>query len=632
MSVERFEVIGIDPLEVPDGVEPHVVERGVAHLVADPSSRANRRIVDLAKAAGEDGLVHFSADYRIARPAAGGVVDKLLAVVPNRGMVGSVPFSRGLRPGYGFLDDAVDAGDAFLLRRGWAVLWCGWQWDLVRGPGRVGLDAPLATEAGAPITGTTRVEFLAVQRTADHALSDAVPFFSFRPLPTVDVHDPHAVLTSRTSTFGPRTVVPRDRWRFAHEVDGVVRESADHVWLDGGFEPFHFYELVYRTDCSVVTGAGELAWRDVVGAVRDRLGARHVVGSGASQSGRFLRQMLHDGTLVDEAGRRVVAGLFVTIAGARLGEFNHRYAQPSLTQTPGVGHLPPFSPADVAGAGDEGGSALDRPRLMSINSSFEYWRGDAAYVHAASDGRALDEPGWARNYLLAGTDHMGPVPMKDLMPVQNPPNLVPQDALLRALFVALEAWVVDGVEPPPSAVPRLEDGTLVPARTVLAPARRVPGFSVPDDEHIPAVRDLDLGPDVRAGVPRWPFVAGARHETWVAAVDADGNEMAGIRHPLVAAPVATNVGWNTRRHVDGLPDVLYEFVGSQVAFARDEDERAATGDPRPSLASRHADRAAYERAARRAAEALVGPRFLLAEDVDATVAVAVAAYDARVSS
>lgn len=628
MAVERIEVQGIDPLEVGDGVAPHVVERGVAHLVVDPHHAANRRIVDLARAAGDDGLVRFAADYRLVRPADGGGVDKLLAVVPNRGMVGAVPFSRGLRPGYGFLDDAVDAGDAFVLRRGWAVLWCGWQWDLVRGPGRVGLDAPLATEAGAPISGTARVEFLPAMRAADHLLCDVVPFFSFRPLPTVDVEDPDAVLTARTSTYGERTVIPRDRWRFAREIDGAVHASADHVWLDGGFEPFHFYELVYRTDCSVVAGAGELAWRDVVGATRDRLGARTVVGSGASQSGRFLRQMLHDGTFVDESGRRVVDGLFVTIAGARLGEFNHRFAQPSLTQTPGVGNLPPFAPADVAAAG----GVTPPPRLMSINSSFEYWRGDAAYVHAGDDGAALDEPEWARAYLVAGTDHMGPVPMKDLMPVQNPPNLVPNDAVLRALFVALEAWAADGVAPPPSAVPRREDGTLVPARTVLARARHLPGLTVPADEHIPAVRDLDLGPEVRDGVPRWPLAAGARHETWVAAIDDDGNEIAGIRHPLVATPVATYLGWNPRRHVDGLPDVLFEFVGSQRAFAPDETRRRADADPRASVAARYADRAAYEAAARSAAAALVAQRFLLADDVEATVAVALAAYDAVVSS
>lgn len=629
MAVERLEVTRIVPLDTAAcaGLAPHVVEHGVAHLVIDPHHAANARTVDLAAAAGDDGSVRFRADYRLVRSEDDGA-DKLLVVVPNRGMVGAVPFSRGLRPGYGFLDDGVDAGDGFLLRRGWAVLWCGWQWDLVRGPGRIGLDAPLARRDGAPITGQVRVELLPTTHLADRELCDVMPLFAFDTLPTVDVDDPDAVLTWRTSTYGVRTVIPRDRWRFAREVDGVVVPSAHHVWLDGGFEPFRFYEVVYRTDRSMVAGTGALAWRDVVGAVRDRLGARTVVGSGGSQSGRFLRQMLHDGTFVDEHGRCVVDGLFVTIAGARRGEFNHRFAQPSLTQVPGLGHLPPFAPADLAAAG----GLRTPPKLMSVNSSHEYWRGDAAFVHADLDGDSLDEPSWARAYLLAGTDHTGPLPMKHLMPVQNPPNLVPQDALLRALFVALEAWVDGDEAPPASAVPRREDGTLVRAHDVLARLRRIPGLATPDDEHVPNVRDLDLGPDVAAGVARWPAVAGRAQETWVADVDADGNEVAGIRHPLVSAPLATLTGWNPRRHVDGLPDVLYEFVGSQLAFARDDTAREAARDPRASVAARHADRAAYERAVRAAADALVAQRFLLAEDVDATVAVGLAAYDAAVSS
>jgi hypothetical protein len=108
----------------------------------------------------------------------------------------------------------------------------------------------------------------------------------------------------------------------------------------------------------------------------------------------------------------------------------------------------------------------------------------------------------------------------------------------------------------------------------------------------------------------------------VSTVDDDGNEVAGIRLPAIAAPVAVFTGWNPRRPTDGLPDVLYEFVGSQLPFP----------SSRPSLGQRYADRGAYSTAARGAAETLAGQRFLLAEDVDRAVEQALELYDEMVAA
>jgi hypothetical protein len=94
----------------------------------------------------------------------------------------------------------------------------------------------------------------------------------------------------------------------------------------------------------------------------------------------------------------------------------------------------------------------------------------------------------------------------------------------------------------------------------------------------------------------------------VSAVDACGNEVAGVRLPAVQAGVAAYTGWNPRRHVDGLPDVLYDMVGSRL----------------PARSAQAAPGAPGERELRAAARQLAGARFLLEEDVELAVRQALA--------
>ncbi|KUO10391.1 alpha/beta hydrolase domain-containing protein [Streptomyces sp. DSM 15324] len=112
-----------------------------------------------------------------------------------------------------------------------------------------------------------------------------------------------------------------------------------------------------------------------------------------------------------------------------------------------------------------------------------------------------------------------------------------------------------------------------------------------------------------------------RYTVLVPAVDADGNETAGVRAPMVAVPLATYTGWNTRAPGQG-HGALHEFSGSTFPFAATEDERTITGDPRPSVQQRYRDADGYTAAIRAAAEDLVVRRFLLAEDVDRAVTAA----------
>ena len=106
----------------------------------------------------------------------------------------------------------------------------------------------------------------------------------------------------------------------------------------------------------------------------------------------------------------------------------------------------------------------------------------------------------------------------------------------------------------------------------------------------------------------------------VSAVDADGNEVSGVKLPAVSAPCAVYTGWNPRRRITGLPTAPFERLGSRVPFPPD----------RPTVTERYADRAAYEATAREVASRLVAARLLLARDADAVVHEALRAYDEAV--
>jgi hypothetical protein len=621
-------------------VGAYEIIRGIVRYAFDPHASANARIVDLALVETADGLVRAEADFCIIRPAMREGARKLIYVVPNRGFTGSLPFSVNLTQAWGDMG-RIDPGDGFLLTRGWTIAWCGWQWDVRRDLGGMGFTAPEATRDGRSIEGQLRVEMRADTAYADHSLSDSSLMFTFENYPAADVDDPAAVLSVRDSIDGQRTVIDRGRWRFARaDEHGSPIADNERVWLDGGFEPFRFYELVYRTNRCPVAGSGLLAIRDFVSFLRNASVADgnpcagtvdHTVGFGVSQSGRVLRQYLQEGCNLDEHGRVVFGGVFAHIGGGRKGEFNHRYAQPSVTSTPGFGNVLPFvSVGTGKGLLDRQRSLGGVPKTFFVNTAWEYWRGDAALVHidheATSDAADVDG---VRAYFLAGIDHIGSAPlMKSTMAVANPVNELDAALPTRALFEHLQAWVCHDVDPPASAVPRLAEHTAVSRDEVLArmqsfPAMRLPQRDVLHQEHI-----VDLGPDADAGIGRWPLALGAPLPAWVSAVDDDGNEVAGIRVPELAAPIATYTGWNPRRPVPNLPDVLYEFVGSRIPFAKNAAERVATGDPRLSLTERYVDRDDYVAKANAAADDLVARGFLLDGDRDAAAARAIASYDA----
>src|SRR5262249_28608896 len=207
------------------------------------------------------------------------------------------------------------------------------------------------------------------------------------------------------------------------------------------------------------------------------------------------RHLLYLGLTQDEAGRQVFDGVIPHIAGARRGEFNQRFGQPSLNATCSTGSLFPFTDASALDrATGKRGALLARleardvvPKIVSVNTAAEYWRGDASVVHSDVEGtRDVEPPPHARLYLFPGCQHPpGALPPPDADPNtgsrgRHTFNVVDYSPLLRAVLVNLDRWVTDGVEPPPSAVPRLADGTGVAAETTRETFTRIPGAGFPD--------------------------------------------------------------------------------------------------------------------------------------------------------
>jgi len=651
MAVARLEITARTPYQ--GGMmfgEVGAYERidGTMHFAVDPTHPANGAIVDLDKAARDTaGRVAFAADFCLLQPADPARANRrLIFDVLNRGGKRAVPRFNHVPPALTQTPD-IHPGDGFLFRRGWSIAHCGWQWDVVRSESLLGLDAPEALGAdGAPLAGAVRVWFQPDAPVRHKLLADR----QHQPYNAADLDQPDAMLRVRDWPDGPPALIPRDRWRFARDEGGTPVPDDGYIWMAEGFMPGKVYEAIYRTRRCPVVGAGLLAVRDSVTFLRHSDAADNpcagrietAIGYGVSQSGRFLRHFLYTGLNVDEAGRQVFDGLLIHVAGARRGEFNHRYAQPSDQHQPSFGHLPPFAddPQTDLLTGQTAG-LLDRqralggvPKIFYTNTAAEYWRSDTSLMHTDLAGtRDIEPPTESRIYLFASTQHVaGSLPLVDGNGSGEPrgryvANAVDYAPLMRAALVNLDRWITEGTEPPTSVYPRLADGTAITGAAAIAAFGRIPGLDLPDPARLPVIRRVDLGPEAARGIGHYPTEPGERYPNSVAAVDADGNEVGGIRMPDVAVALATYTGWNPRHPETGGAGQILPMQGATLPFPRTAAERAQTGDPRPAIAERYHDRADYLAHVRRAALGLVEQRCLLSEDVPLAVEIAAARYD-----
>ena len=638
MAVSHLEVTRRSPF-------PFDYERvdGNLHFAVDPANRANERIVDLDRATRDaEGKVRFWADFVLLQPADPARSNRrLLAYVVNRGLHVGVPFnSFAPRPPTLPPTDEIDAGDGFLMKRGWTVAMCGWQWDVDRQPGLIGLEAPQALSPdGQPIKGKINIAFQ-TNEPATHMRLAHWPLhptpgrqaFLHQPYPAADLDEQSAELTVRDSLDAKPMLIPRENWRFAHDQAGQPIPDDSHVWLQGGFQPGRWYEVTYITRTCPVVGTGLLAIRDSVAWLRhattqDNPAAGRLdftYGHGRSQCGRFLRQFLYDGLNLDEDGRQVFDGLIPDVAGARRGEFNQRYGQPSETTSHGTGGLFPFTLDELTDPFSGQTDGLLRrqrqlggvPKIFTTNTSSEYWRSDCSLIHTDPAGiRDVEPPADERIYFIAGHQHGSGLPLlNDTTPIgargANRFNIVDGSTALRAFLINLDRWVSEGIEPPPSAFPHLSDGTAVTREAALEQLGVLPGIALLDPALLPRLRRNDQ-----------PY------PSYVPALDADGNEVVGIRVPDISVPVATHTGWTPRHPDTGGAGQLLDMMGTSLPFAATSAERQASADPRPSIAERYRDREDYLNQVLVAARQLATEGYIVEDDIEVAVDLAVQRYD-----
>ena len=561
---------------------------GRLHFEIDPVLPQNAIIADVGLAPlNAAGRVAFHSDLRILRPKdASRANGTVWFEIPNRG-------------GRASLSD-------WITQNGFTVVNVGWEFDVPAGPDKLRLEAPRARHPDRPpLTGVVRAVFTPDKRKETQPLTDLADY------PAVNPTGPDSQLIVRTrAAFPGGEVVPRHLWQLE---EGLIR-------LTGGFEPGRTYEVAYLSEGPPIAGLGYAAIRDAVPWLRhgtdSPVPVRHALAFGSSQCGRFLRDFLYLGFNTDEAGRAVLDGVIAHVAGAGRLVLNERWSTPRALAGYHTASYPFADSAQPDPVSGHTEGILDNPRVrhapkvFAINMAAEYWGAGrvAALTHTDPAGRRdIELPANVRSYFFACTSHgpssFPPTAQTDGAPLANPVNANPAVIALR---LALHRWVAEKAEPPPSVHPCFADGTLVPASQVRFPA--VPGLASP----------AAATAGVRVRNPQWSDGAGAGTELplLVPQVDADGNDLGGIRMPDIAVPLGTGTGWVFRPAAYGSPGDFYLLRGAWVPLAATQAARLAMGDSRPSLEERYGSRSDFLRRIEAAVRDLIARGFLLPNDLE----------------
>jgi Alpha/beta hydrolase domain len=617
---------------------------GKVYGEVDAKNPLNKVIVNLDKAlTNSRRRVEYWADLYILKPLDMGRGNKIIFFDPP---------NRGGKHILALLNDAPqnndpttlkDAGNGFLMRQGYTVVWGGWHGGLI-GKNFVVMDVPVATNRGKEIVGVVRTEIV-----VDEAGIFSMPLSAdprIASYETASTDKSAASLTVREKSYEARMPIPVSDWEYAAcEKDdtgkNLIRPSTTDLYLCSGFKPNHIYEFIYPAKNPLVLGLGFAAVRDTVSFLRyetkekagnqnplafgrNGTGIRRAYAWGRSVSARFIRDFIYHGANEDESHRQVFEAVCPYVAGGGRMFLNYEFARP-VTSSQQHNDQPdpelfPFAYNVLRDpqTGRKDG-IMKRPRtdpyVMHVQTSTEYRQKRGALVHTDGKGKDVAVPEKVRIYVISSAPHRfapGLIPKR--YNSQNPTNPLPHGEVLRALMVAMDQWVCDRTPPPPSQVPRVKDGTLVPSD------QKHTGFP-----NIPGVRYtalfnrqlfLDYGPNLLRGKidvhPPKPIDRG-EYKILVTKVDADGNDLAGIRLPATRVPLATFTGWNLWK--EGLAeDELCGLFGSYIPFAQTKQERAQSGDPRLSLEERYKDHDDYVQKVSRAARCLVEDRYLLPED------------------
>jgi len=622
------------------GVGQYEKLAGKAYGEVDPLDPKNASIVDIELAPRNSrGMVEYAFDFYILKP-----IDlrrgahKVMYEPPNRG--GKTWNTFGRVPGGndpGSITDPTVLANAFLMPRGYTMVWSGW--DKSAGTANSGppnfnttITLPVAVNKdGSTITGPA-FEYI-VTGAATYTLN----------YPAASLDKTKAKLTHRVHLDDVPVQIPDSGWDYT-DANGTAIKLAS-----GNFVNNDIYEFSYTAKNPTVNGLGFAAVRDwnswLRSARMDDFGNKNPLARDieriytevVSQPGRFLNDFTKLGFNQAEDNKKVFDGMMQWIAAGSGINLNYRFSQPGRTERNRQDHLfieNRFPFANVLATDPITGKVDSRyakcemnntcPLAVEIYSANEYWVKTASLLHTTPDGKSdLPESPFARNYFISSHQHgVGNAASKgNCQQLQNPLNSAP---IQRALFVALDDWS-NGVAPPASRVPRLDDGTFanpLPQSAVGFP--NIPGVTYTG---LKTTRYLfDYGPNfyatgiatINPPVITPPYednpLNGPIYPSFVPKTDSDGNDIAGVRLPDVTVPLATYTGWALRsgpQANDGC-----ESSGQYIPFAKTAADRAATGDPRPSVGERYPSFGMYRAAVNKAIDDLVKDRLMLCEDTD----------------
>ncbi|MBV9200135.1 MAG: hypothetical protein JOY83_10470, partial [Alphaproteobacteria bacterium] len=622
-----------------------------------------------------NGAVSFTADFQIIRPTnLANSAHRVIYDIPNRGNPGALGTLNGSSP----VNTAVPptsgpAGNGFLMNMGWTIAEVGWDLSAPQGGAAFGITLPVAKQRdGTSITGP-ELEELVVDQNAKPA---TLPL----TYPAASGDQSQATLTVRENYGDKPTTVPSSGWAYTDGSLTAVKLTSGPFGGPNSFGPTALYEFSYIAKDPQIVGLGFAAIRDLATFLRNARAddngvanplagdVKYIYTICSSQPCRTTRDFVLWG--FNEADipasatshnwgdrnwwdhfwlrqpphhEKVIDGMLNYIGGGNGIYMNYRFAQPTRTHRQHIARWYPefqfpfadltiFDPVTRQIDGrlarcEETGTC---PNIFEANSENEFWAKGGSMLLTDGQGHDLDlsrTPN-VRYYLLSSFQHgTGNSTTTGICrQLGNPLSSTPVE---RALLMDLDQWVSEGVPPPANRVPRISDGTLVPPLpqsgqgfpNIPNPQSTLPATPFVAYNGVLHTGDLwDFGPKFDQGIVSIipPAPLGTPYKIYVPKTDADGNDIAGIRVPSVAVPIATYTGWGLRAGNAADPAPIVDgcdATGQYIPFAVTKAQRLATGDPRPSLQERYGNSAGtnadYVGKVKAAAQALVAQRFLI---------------------
>src|SRR5213594_1142753 len=545
---------------------------GKAFGEVDPFDTKNAVIVDIQLAPrNAGGKVEYSFDFYILKPIdLSRGAHKVMYEPPNRG--GKTWGNFGRMPGGndpGSVTDPTVLANAFLMPRGYTMVWSGW--DKAAGTSTAGFNTtitlPIAKNPdGSTITGPA-YEYIVTSGTAAFPLN----------YPAATLDKSKATLIHRVHLNDVPAVIPATGWTY--NASGTTINLVPAGWVANDI-----YEFSYTANDPSVNGLGFAAIRDWNAWLRyeaaDDFGTpnplkgdiQRIYTEVVSQPGRLLNDFRHLGFNQAENGRKVFDGLMQWIAAGDGINMNYRFSQPGRTERNRQDHLYaegvfPFANVmthdPITRRTDSRYRRCEQsdtcPLGVEIYSANEYWVKAASLLHTDPRGeRDLPDSHYARNYFISSHQHGtgNGASRGACQQFLNPLNSAP---VQRALFIALDERATEGRKPPASRVPTLRDHMLAPPLPQEGvgfptipnpfPADNPPRPTVTytglkttrykfnyglnfDETGIPTINPPVITPPYQDNLANGPI-----YRSLIPKTDSDGNDIAVVRLPDVRVPL-----------------------------------------------------------------------------------------------